>query len=94
MGSTYTKNTGRGQLVARLAGQVGDKGKAIAILKARGHMNDDGSLTKEGQRRNNMTAAERAKDREAKRSPNHSPADYVYDTNTNKARLRARRGKK
>ena len=38
------KFMGRNQLVDRLAAQVGSKDTAIAILKKRGQMNDDGTL--------------------------------------------------
>ena len=42
------KFMGRNQLVKRLIAQVGDKGFAYALLKKRGHMNPDGTLTAEG----------------------------------------------
>lgn len=58
------------------------------MLIARGQMNHDGSLTAAGQKRNNMTAAERAKDRAGKASPKHSAADYIYNVKTNRATLR------
>ena len=42
------KHMGRNQLVKLLIAQVGDKGFAYALLKKRGHMNPDGTLTAEG----------------------------------------------
>tara|TARA_R100000734_G_C3289367_1_gene81443 strand:- start:13 stop:255 length:243 start_codon:yes stop_codon:yes gene_type:complete len=55
---------GRGQLVPRLIAQVGNKNFAMNLLKQRGHMDASGNLTKAGQARNNMTAEERALDRD------------------------------
>ena len=55
---------GRGQLVPRLIAQVGDRNFATNLLKQRGHMNSAGDLTTSGQERNNMTAEERALDRD------------------------------
>ena len=78
---------GRNQLVDRLAAQVGSRDTAIGILKERGHMNDDGTLTAEGERRNRMTAGERAIDRASSASgrPN---THYKYDPKTNRATLK------
>jgi len=79
---------GRGQLINRLSAQVGDKGLAIAILQKRGHLKADGkTLTKEGQRRNAMTAAERAKDRASKRT-GLPTSEFVYNPRTNTAKKR------
>ena len=83
------KFMGRNQLVDRLAAQVGSKDTAIAILKKRGHMRDDGTLTAEGQKRNMMTAEERAKDRAAKKS-GHPVKDFTYTARTNRATLKDR----
>jgi hypothetical protein len=83
------KFMGRHQLVDRLSAQVGSREKAEQILKSRGHMNDDGTLTAAGERRNRMTAQERAIDRAASAS-GRSKADYVYDPKTNRATLRYR----
>lgn len=58
------KYTGRGQLVKRLAAQVGSSAFANALLKKRGHMFPDGSLSPEGLKRNGMKAEERALDRD------------------------------
>lgn len=61
------KFTGRGQLINRLANQVGSREMAIGLLIERGHLKKDGkTFTEEGMKRNMMTAAERAKDRASK----------------------------
>ncbi len=73
------KFMGRNQLVKRLIAQVGDKGFAYALLKKRGHMNPDGTLTAEGQKRNTMTAAERAHDRAST-----TPHTHTYNPETNR----------
>ena len=86
---TTQKFMGRGQLVDRLAAQVGSKDTAIAILKKRGQMNEDGTLTAAGQKRNAMTAEERAKDRAAKRT-GHPVKDFKYSARTNRATLKDR----
>ena len=75
------KFMGRNQLVKRLIAQVGDKGFAYALLKKRGHMNPDGTLTAEGQQRNEMTAGERAHDRAGT-----TPSTHTYDSTTNKVK--------
>jgi hypothetical protein len=81
------KFMGRGQLIDRLTAQVGNRGLAIEILKKRGHLKADGkTLTKEGMKRNAMTASERAKDRAAKKSGNQV-SDYSYNPRTNRAKL-------
>tara|TARA_B100001093_G_scaffold138719_1_gene131288 strand:+ start:461 stop:706 length:246 start_codon:yes stop_codon:yes gene_type:complete len=69
---------GRGQLVPRLIEQVGNRDFAMNLLKDRGHMNPNGTLTPEGQQRNNMTAGERAHDRS-----NTTPHTHTYDSTTN-----------
>lgn len=73
------KFMGRNQLVKRLIAQVGDKGFAYALLKKRGHMNPDGTLTAEGKKRNNMTAEERAHDR-----AETTPHTHTYNSETNR----------
>ena len=78
---------GRGQLIDRLTAQVGNRGLAIGILKKRGQLNDDGTLTKSGMKRNNMTAEERAKSRASKET-GKSPDSFVYDPATNRTKLR------
>ena len=54
---------GRGQLIPRLIAQVGNRDFAMNLLKKRGHMDAAGNLTPSGEKRNNMTAEERALDR-------------------------------
>lgn len=81
------KFSGRGQLINRLAMQVGDKATAIAILQKRGHLKADGkTLTAEGQKRNSMTAEERAKDRASKKT-NRPASDFSYNKKTNTTRI-------
>lgn len=71
---------GRGELVPRLIAQLGgNKEFAYALLKKRGHMNPDGTLTAEGQKRNKMTAAERAHDRAGT-----TPHTHTYNPETNR----------
>ena len=79
---------GAGQMLDRLAAQVGDRQKAIAILRERGHMEKDSEKwTPAGAKRNAMTAAERAKDREATRTG--LPVSlFHYDPKTNRATRR------
>ena len=85
---TTQKYMGRYQLVKRLAAQVGDKETAIGILQKRGQLEADGkTLTKAGQKRDNMTARERALDRATKES-GRTPSEYKYDPKTNRATLR------
>jgi hypothetical protein len=82
------KFMGRGQLIDRLAAQVGSRESAIRILQERGHLKADGkTFTAQGQRRNAMTAEERAKDRAAGRS-GRPKSQYTYDPRTNRATLR------
>jgi hypothetical protein len=70
---------GKGELINRLTSQVGDKKKAISILQKRGHLMSDGkTFTAEGDKRNSMTAAERAIDRTTKRLK-RSPKDLEFD---------------
>lgn len=83
------KHMGRKSLVKRLTAQTGSKSMAIALLKKRGHMTDDGKLTEKGRERDRMTAAERAKDRAAEES-GRKPSDYKYNPKTNTA-VRKRR---
>jgi hypothetical protein len=82
-----TKHTGRNKLVSRLAAQVGSKPLAENILKKRGHMTKSGKLTEAGKKRDAMTAGERAKDRESKRS-GRPTKDYKYKVKTNTAVLK------
>lgn len=85
------KSMGRFELLDRLAAQVGSKGAAIGILQKRGDMDAKGNFTPKGERRNAMTASERAIDRASKASKNPSRA-YKYNPKTNRATLRKGRG--
>jgi hypothetical protein len=77
---------GSGQLIDRLASQVGSKQKAIAILQRRGHLMQDGkTFTEDGMRRNAMTASDRAIDRASKRLGVGSE-NFDYDVLNNKAK--------
>ena len=77
------KFMGRGQLINRLAAQVGSREKAIKILQERGHLMSDGkTLTIEGKRRDAMTAEERSNDRASKKTG--EPASHFrYNPITN-----------
>jgi hypothetical protein len=82
------KFMGAGQMLDRLAAQVGNRDEAIGILKARGHLMPDGKTwTPEGAKRNAMTAAERAKDRAAK-ATGLPTSHFKYDPKTNRATKR------
>ena len=83
-----------GKLLNRLTSQLRSQGNktprqtAIMLLRKRGHMEQDSlKLTKEGKKRENMSAAERAIDRASKYS-GRDPEDYVYSSKTNRATLR------
>jgi hypothetical protein len=78
---------GANQMLQRLAAQVGSEAEAKAILIKRGHLTPQGTWTPEGAKRNAMTAAERAKDRESKRTG--LPISHLkYDPKTNRATKR------
>jgi hypothetical protein len=79
------KFMGEGQLVNRLAAQVGSKELAITLLKKRGHMNANGTLTASGRARNNMTAEQRAKDR-ASKATGESVNNFTYNPATNRTK--------
>ena len=84
------KFMGRGQLIDRLAAQVGNRESAIKILQERGHLKADGkTLTAAGQKRNMMTAEERVKDRASKRM-DRPTQDFKYTAQTNRATLKGR----
>ena len=70
---------GSGQLVDRLTAQVRDRGFAMALLKKRGDMAADGTLTAKGEARNRMTAEERAMDR-----ADETSASATYNPKTNR----------
>ena len=82
-------------LINRLTSQLSAKGvknaegEAIAILKARGHLDDSGKLTAEGAKRQAMGPDGRAKDRAAKAS-GHKPSEFEYNAKTNRATLKER----
>ena len=78
---------GRGQLINRLAMQVGSREAAIALLQKRGHLKADGkTFTAEGARRNEMTAAERAIDR-ASKATGKPRSEFSYNAKTNTAKI-------
>ena len=77
---------GGGELVNRLTAQVGSKSFAISLLKKRGDMNPDGSLTAEGLDADAMTAEQRATDRASKKSGKPKSL-YTYDSKTNRSTL-------
>lgn len=81
------KYMGENQLVKRLASQVGSMKLAVDILKKRGDMTASGKLTAKGQKRNAMTAAERAINRASKKTK-HDPSEYRYNPLTNRATLK------
>lgn len=84
------KFMGRNQLVDRLAAQVKSKPLAVNILKKRGDLKADGkTLTKKGEKRDNMTAEERAIDRATKKS-GRKAAEYKYNPRTNRATLKGK----
>jgi len=80
------KFMGRGQLIDRLAAQIGNRATAIEVLQKRGHLEADGkTLTKSGAARNAMTAEERAKDRAATKTGKPA-SSFTYNPKTNTAR--------
>jgi hypothetical protein len=82
------KFTGRGNLINRLAAQVGDRSLAVKILQKRGHLEADGkTLTAEGMKRNMMTAKERAIDR-ASKEYNRPTEDFNYNPFKNRAYIK------
>ena len=81
------KHMGRRSLIERLAAQVGSKSFAIALLKKRGDLTPSGELTVKGQKRDAMTAEERAIDRASKES-GRAASEYTYDPTTNRATLK------
>lgn len=87
---TTQKFMGKGQLIDRLAAQVGNRDTAIKILQDRGHLMADGkTYTAAGEKRNNMTAEERAIDRATTKSGKPKSA-YTYNPKTNTATLKKR----
>ena len=83
-----TKHMGRGELIERLAAQVGSRDLAIGILQKRGHLYPGTEkYTPEGMKRNRMTAQERALDRTTK-ATGAKESDLVYNPHTNRATRR------
>ena len=81
------KFMGRGELINRLAAQIGSKTSAIKVLQKRGQVDSSGKLTASGRARDGMTAEQRAVDRASKASGiPHSR--YVYDPKKNRATLK------
>ena len=79
---------GRGQLIERLTKQVGSRKMAVDLLIKRGHLKTDGkTFTVEGEKRNQMSAAERAIDRASKKSDNPK-RDFTYNSKTNTATIK------
>lgn len=78
------KAMGKGQIVERLTAQVGSKGMAIGLLKKNGLMTAGGKLTTKGEKRNAMTAEQRAKSRASKTSGKPA-SSYKYNPKTNRA---------
>lgn len=74
-----TRFTGRGELIPRLIEQVGNRDFAMNLLKSRGDMNLNGTLTLKGEQRNRMTAGERAHDRAGT-----TPSTHTYNPETNR----------
>jgi len=86
---TTQKFMGAGQLINRLAAQVGSKDLAISILQKRGHVDAKGNLTAAGKARDSMTAEERALDRASKKE--HHPTEaFKYNPKTNRATLKVK----
>jgi fructose/tagatose bisphosphate aldolase len=81
------KFMGRNQMLQRLGAQVGSEEEARRLLIERGHMTKDGKWTAAGEKRNAMTAGERAIDRAATASGKQH-GQYKYDPKTNRATLK------
>lgn len=68
-------------------GNKNARGMAIALLKKQGTLDNKGELTPHGKKRNAMSPAERAKDRQAKYS-GRKASDFKYTKKTNRATLK------
>lgn len=88
------------KILDRLVSQLKAKGKsdgearsiAISALRKSGNIKKDSTeATSKGIKRGNMSAKERAIDRESKYS-GHSKSDYSYSSKTNRATLKKRIG--
>ena len=81
-------------ILSRLISQLSAKGVsdpegvAKRHLTRSGILDASGDLTAHGRVREEMGAAERAKDRAAKQSGKHQSYEYKYDPRSNRARLR------
>lgn len=92
---TTQKFMGSGQLVDRLTEQLRTQknppsdpaAAARSILQSRGQMDETGNLTEAGHKRNQMTAAERAKDRASKQTGKPKTA-FSYNPRTNRTKAR------
>jgi hypothetical protein len=60
---------------------------AIAALKRSGNLDSNGKVTKQGEERGNMTAGERAIDRQSKYS-GKPKSEFKYNKRTNRATLK------
>ena len=78
------------RLVSQLQakGVADPEGVAKRSLARAGVLDASGELTAHGKVRQEMGAAERAKDRAARQSGRHQPHEYKYDARTNRAQLR------
>ena len=84
------KYMGKGQLINRLAAQVGGRELAVSILQKRGDLKADGTtLTEKGKKRDSMTAEERAKDRASKETGKPA-SSFGYNADTNRAKSLSR----
>lgn len=76
------------RLVSQLTANGMEKDKAYAVavkkMKAAGNLDSKGKETAKGKKRGEMTPAERAKDRAAKKSGG-KPSDYKYNKTNNTA---------
>lgn len=86
---TTQKFMGKGQLIDRLAAQVGSKDTAMGILQKRGHVDAKGELTPAGKLRDAMTAEERAIDRSATKQK-RPPKAFKYNPANNRATLKVK----
>jgi hypothetical protein len=87
------KYMGKGQLINRLAAQVGGRELAVSILQKRGDLKADGTtLTEKGKKRDSMTAEERAKDRASKET-GKPVSSFGYNAATNRAKSLTRNKK-
>lgn len=80
---------GANEMLQRLGAQTGSEEMAKALLVKRGQMTEAGAWTKEGAKRNAMTAEERAIDR-ASKTGGHPAKKYTYNPGTNRATLKKR----